>query len=238
MNNLNFKPQEFGLKIDYLYEVLATTYSIDEKSKKIVPNASCMGIRLLKNNMISIHPFPSTITYNNLRENSFFVINFVDNVYLYALAALKESNSHIGLTEFPFKFYNFKELKSKNVSLPYIKKAWAYLICEEAEQIEKVKRSALGDYKAIEFRLKVLESKKLKDSFNLFNRAENLAIESIILATRIKIAKKNNNQDLYDKFHNQINLNLEKIDRFGKNDKALKAVNLVKKFIENLFIGS
>ncbi|KKM99944.1 hypothetical protein LCGC14_1142800 [marine sediment metagenome] len=229
----NFKPQEYGLKVDYLYEILATTYSIDKKSKNIVPNASCMGIRLLKNNQISIHPFPSTITYNNLRENSFFVINFVDNVYLYALAALKEQDSHIGLTEFPSKYYNFKELVSKSVSLPYISKAWAYLICEEIEQIEKVKKSDLEDYKITEFRLNVLESKKLKDSFNLFNRAENLTIESIILATRIKIAENKDNKDLHDKFLNQLNLNLEKIERFGRNNKVLKAVNLVEKFIDS-----
>jgi len=231
---MKFNPQEFGLRVNCLYEILATTYSTNEKFRKIAPNASCMGIRLLKNNKISIHPFPSTITYKNLKKNSLFVINFVDNVYLYALAALKESDSHIGLTEFPFNYYAFKELKSKNVSLPYINKAWAYLICEEIEQIEKVKKNALGDSKVTEFRLKVIESEKLRESFNLFNRADNLTIESIILATRIKIAKNNDNQDLYNKFLNRLNLNLEKIDKFGKNDKALKAVNLVKKFIENL----
>ena len=233
MNNLNFKPQEFGLKVDYLYEVIATTYSIDEKSKNIVPNASCMGIRLLKNNQISTHPFPSTITYTNLRENSFFVINFVNNVYLYALAALKEPNSHIGLTEFPFKYYNFKELNSKKVALPYIRKAWAYLICEETEQLEKVKKSDLGDYNITEFRLKVLESERLKESFNLFNRADNLIIESIILATRIKIAENSDKKDLHNKYLNQLTVNLEKIENFGRNKKALKAVNLIKKFIDS-----
>jgi len=233
LTNLNFKPQEFGLKVDYLYEVLATTYSTDEKSKKIVPNASCMGIRLLKNNLISIHPFPSTITSNNLRENSFLVINFVDNVYLYALAALKESDPQTGLKNFPLKYYKFKELISKSVSLPYIGKAWAYLICEETEQIEKVKKSDLGDYKITEFRLKVLECEKLKDSFNLFNRANNLAIESIIIATRIKIAENNDKKDLHDKFLNQLSLNLEKIERFARNKQVLKAVNLIKKFIDS-----
>ena len=88
-----------------MYEILATTYSITEDGKEIKPNASCMGIRVLEDNQIQISPFSSTSTYRNLKKSSTIAINFVDDVYLYALAALKEQDSPIGLTELHLKFH-------------------------------------------------------------------------------------------------------------------------------------
>ena len=109
-----FNYQDFGLKKEILYEIIATTYSIEEKTGKIGPNAACMGIRVLDNCEIAINHFPNTSTYKNLKENSLLVINFVDNVYLYALAALKDPDSHIGLKEFPSKYFGFRDIKLIN----------------------------------------------------------------------------------------------------------------------------
>ena len=226
-----FNSQDFGLKEGNLYEIIATTYAITNNGKEIKPNASCMGIRMIEGEQIQISPFYSTITYKNLKEHSTIAINFVDDIYLYALAALKEPDSPINLTDFPSKYYDFKYLESRAVDVPYINKAWAYLICEVSEQLQKVKQSAVDVYKTTEFRLNILFSKKLKKSFNLFNRADNLALESIILATRMKVAKSTNNQDLYKKFLAQLTSFINSIERFGSNRKALKAINLVKRFI-------
>ena len=85
-----------------------------------------------------------------------------------------------------------------------------------------------------EFRLKVLISEKIKESFNLFNRADNLVIESIILATRIKVVKAESDLNLYTKLLNQLTANIENIERFGGNKKALKAMDLVNKYVETL----
>ena len=229
-----FNSQDFGLKEGNLYEIIATTYAITNNGKEIKPNASCMGIRMIEGEQIQISPFYSTITYKNLKEYSTIAFNFVDDVYLYALAALKEPDSPINLTDFPSKYYDFKYLESRAMDVPYINKAWAYLICEVSEQLQKVKESAVGEYKTTEFRLNILFSKKLKESYNLFNRADNLAIESIILATRMKVAKSTNNQDLYNKCSAQLTSFINSIERFGENRKALKAINLVKRFIKNI----
>ena len=234
MPYLNFNPQDFGLKFDHLYEIISTTYSIEESSEKINPNAACMGIRMLKNKEIAINPFPNTNTYINLKENSTIVINFVDNVYLYALASLKEPDSRIGVNEFPSKYYSYRDTKLRNNSLPYIKEAWGFLICEVTEHSQKIKESSIGKSIISEFILNVLISEKIRESVSLFNRADNLVLESIILATRIRIVKNEGDLNHYSKLLNQLNVNIKDIKRFGGNKKALKTINLVKKYVEIL----
>ena len=229
MSNRDFTPQNFGLKKGYLYEVIATTFLMDGLS--IRPNAACMGIRLLEDNRISINPYPTTITFRNLKRHSQILINFVDDIHLYALAALKGENPHI---EFTSKYYGFIDIIGSASQIPYIKKAWGYLLCEVDEEVQKIKQDALGEVVMTEFRLKVIQSEKLKDSFSLYNRAENLALESIIIATRIRIAKGSNNDELYETLMLQLQSNIENIRRFSKNNRAIKAINLVRKYVDSL----
>lgn len=229
-----FDYQDFGLKKDNLYEIIATTYSITAEDKEIKPNASCMGIRMIEGDQIQISPFYSTITYKNLKEYSTIAINFVDNVYLYALAALKEPNSPIGLIDFPSNYYDFKNLESHVMDVPYIKKAWGILIGEVSHEFQKTKSDDFGETTIPVFNLKVIYSEKFQESSKLFNRAENLALETIILATRLKIAKENKNQPLLSKVHEKIIDYMGNIERFGKNENALKTIELVNKYISKL----
>lgn len=229
-----FNYQDFGLKKDNLYEIIATTYSITKNSKEIKPNASCMGIRMIEGKLIQISPFYSTITYKNLKEYSTIAINFVDDIYLYALAALKEPESPINLTDFPSKYYDFKYLESRAMDIPYIKKAWGILIGEVSQEYQKTKTDDLGEVIIPIFKLDVIFTEKLQETHKLFNRAENLALEAIILATRLKIAKKNQNQVLFSKIHENIKGFIENIERFGKNKRAQKTIYLVDKYISSL----
>lgn len=232
MNMFNY--QDFGLKKDILYEIIATTYSITENGMKIKPNASCMGVRMIEDTLIQISPFYSTTTYKNLKEQSIIAINFVDDVYLYALAALKEPDSVINLTDFPIKYYDFKNIEARNMDIPYIKKAWGILIGEVIQEFKKNKTDDLGEYIMPVFKLKVFYSEKLKQSYKLFNRAENLALETIILATRLKVAKENEDQSIFSKNYEKIRDYKENIKRFGKNEKALKTIELVSRYIDKL----
>jgi len=229
-----FNHQAFGLKQGNLYEIIATTYSLTKNSKGIKPNASCMGIRMIEGEQIQISPFYKTTTYKNLKESSLVTINFVDDIYLYALAALKEPNSLVELTDFPSDYYDFKYLESISMDFPYIKKAWGILIGEVSQEFQKVKTDNLGEYIMPVFKLDVIYSEKLKDSYKLFNRAENLALETIILATRLKVAKENENKILLSKIHEKILDYEENIKRFGKSEKALKTMQLVNRYINRL----
>jgi hypothetical protein len=226
--------QDFGLRQDNLYEIIATTYSIIKKSNEIKPNASCMGIRMIEDQQIQISPFYNTITYKNLKENSIIAINFVDDVYLYALAALKEPDSTINLTDFSSKYYGFKYLESRAIDVPYIKKAWGILIGEVSQEFQKTKNDDLGEIIIPLFKLNVIFMEKLRETHKLFNRAENLALEMIILATRLKIARENKNHSQFIKINGKIKTFIKDIERFGHNKRALKATELVKNYISNL----
>lgn len=231
---MSFDPKKFGLKRNYLYEIIATSYSIIEDGTAIKPNASCMGIRLIENNKLQIKPFYTTSTYRNLKSNSIITLNFNDDVYLYALAALKEPNSPIGLVEFPIGYYEFKYLKSLSMDVPYIKNSWAILTCKVFKEIQEIKRDDIGETKFPQFSLDVISSEIFQASHNLFNRAENLALEAIISTTRLKVAKNNNDKPLFSKILTKIKENIENINRFSKNDKAIKTIELVNNYISKL----
>jgi hypothetical protein len=193
-----------------------------------------MGIRLLEDKQIQISPFSSTATYKNLKKSNIIAINFVYDVYLYALAALKEKDSLIGLTEFPLEYYEFKYLEKRAMDVPYIKTAWGILICEISQESEKTKQDGFGEVIVPVFKLNTIFHEKLQESFKFFNRAENLALEAIVLATRLKIAKENNDQQLFHKIHAKILDHKGSIERFGKNEDALKAIALVSKYVGSI----
>ncbi|MFW9826314.1 MAG: DUF447 domain-containing protein [Candidatus Thorarchaeota archaeon] len=231
-----FDYQEFGLIEGNLYEIIATTYSITEKNTRIMPNASCMGIRMIEGGQIQISPFYSTITYKNLKDYNIVAINFIDDIYLYALASLKGPESVIDLKEFPSKYYDFKYLESLTMDVPYIKKAWGILIGEVSHEFQKTKIDELGENIIPIFKLDVIFAEKIQETYKLFNRAENIALEVIILATRLKIAKENQNEDLFIKINRKIKSYIKDVERFGYNKRALKTINLVNRYINTLEI--
>jgi len=235
-------PKSIGLKEDYLYEVLATTFSINNNN--IIPNTACMGIRLIDNSSIKLRPYPNTSTYENLRSNKLITLNFVDDIYLYALASLKDFKRSKNIKIFPEEFYDYYKIENKDVfinysnsemvSLPYIKQAWAMIACVAMCEEQIVKDDILGGLKVIEFTLSIISCNKFKESFKIFNRAENLALETIILATKLKVAEEKKDKALVQKIEQKIEEFFVEIQRFGKNISALKAVEHVKDYIKNL----
>ena len=75
---------------------------------------------------------------------------------------------------------------------------------------------------------------KLKDSSKLFNRAENLTLEALILTTRLKVAKENKNYDLMMDIQNKIDFTIKSIERFSENQEVSKSIVLIKEYIRNL----
>ena len=234
-----FIPQDYGLEKGNLYEILATTFSKSARSGELEPNTSCMGIKLLENHLIKITPFPNTTTLRNLKDIGMVTLNFVDNVYLYALAALKGSNSSI---TFPLNNYNYIEidnpfedtLEKSTILIPYVRTSWAFLICLVVDEDQVIKRDLLGEITISEFKLHVISSNTLKDSFKLFNRAENLALEAIILVTRLRVAKDKNDKSLILTIQEKIDNYAKEIERFGKNQNALKAIQVVSEYINEV----
>jgi hypothetical protein len=229
---MNFDPKNFGLKRFNLYEVIATSYSLINDGTTIKPNAACMGIILIEENYLQISPFSGTKTYENLKKNQIIALNFVDDIYLYTLAALKGSKNIIEINDFPSKYYEFKYLENYKMDVPFIKKAWGIIIGKVSQESHKTKINDFGEIDIPLFKLNVIYNEKLGDSYKLFNRAENIVLETIILATRLKLAKETSNQHLFNRIQLKIKDHLENIQRFGKNKKALKSVELIKKYID------
>jgi len=211
--------RELGLNLNHLYEILATTFSIIKSKNEIIPNTACMGIRLINDTTIKITPYPDTTTSKNLKSNRYISINFIDDIYLYALAALKKLKPNLFFIEFPSKYYSYYEIteelnqidnfKLKNISMPFIDKAWAVIFCKAIEEQKIIKKNTLGEVKLSEFKLD-------------------------ILATRLKVAKEKNDQPSFHKIHETIVNHIENVERFGKNEKAIKAIKVANKFISAL----
>lgn len=227
---------EYGIKEGYLYETLATTFS--KNKEEIIPNTSCMGIRIKDKETISIIPYPNTTTYKNLKETGLICINFVENVYLYALAALKGYFLSEEFRIFPNKYYDYYNLKRENKpytrKFPFIKQAWLIIVCELINELHFIKKDEFGEVKLSEFMLRRLVSYKLKESYKFFNRAENLTLETIILTTRLKTAFETKKEFLITKYQKRIEETIKTIKRFGKNQDALKSVELIENYIQNL----
>jgi len=224
--------QDYGLNRDCLYEVLACT--ISKKNEIEYPNTASMGIRIINDKLLKIKPYYNTITHKNIKESGIVSINFIDNVFLFAQASLKEIKGGFkGIPIEEYLYYNYK-YRGKNCNCPYIKDSWMVIFCNVVNETQIVKNDNLGTINATEFELEVNNSFKKKGSFKLYNRAENLALESIILATRLKIARQNKDELLYSKIETRIDEYLKMITRFGKNVSVLKTINLVKDYIKFL----
>ncbi|MFX0012319.1 MAG: DUF447 domain-containing protein [Candidatus Hermodarchaeota archaeon] len=245
-SNFRIDITSMGLKANYLYEILATTFSIE--NNQIIPNTASMGIRLVDKQTITIWPYQNTTTYKNIENNKFIVINLVDDVYLYAIASLKSSffsKVNRGLTE---DYYNYstidvedkykdivkRAIPLNSIHIPYLKQAWAIMACVTTNKVKIQKFNDLGKSEVIEINLKVIHYEKFRESYKLYNRAENLALESIILATKLYVAVEKKDDVLIGTIKNKIEENISSINRFGKNLSALKTIELVHNYIKEL----
>jgi len=245
-SNLHLDFTSIGLEKNYLYEVLATTFSIDENL--IVPNTACMGVRLVDKKLIKIWPFPNTTTYKNIESNKFLILNFIDDVFLYALTSLKGSNISKSCGALSEKYYNYYTLGVKDeykdfakritstdsIQLPYLKQAWAIIICIATNKNQILRNDDFGKGKLMEINLTVISYEKFKESFKLYNRAENLTLETIVLATKLNVAIEKKDRALIRTIRGKIEENISDIKRFGKNLSALKAIEHIKDYIKGL----
>jgi len=88
----------------------------------------------------------------------------------------------------------------------------------------------------VEINLPVIFYEKFKESFKLYNRAENITLETIILATKLYVAKEKKDKTLFNKIKHKIEGNINEVLRFGKNSSALKAIEYVKDYVSRLKI--
>ncbi|MBY9007448.1 MAG: DUF447 family protein [Candidatus Lokiarchaeota archaeon] len=245
---MKINPKDFGIEYDYLYETLITTFYYEDTHDRMILNTSSMGIRLSRENTFTIRPYINTNTYQNLKKNGYLCINFINNVYLFALASLKEPRSSNQIGTFPIKYYDYIDLSKNKIvrenfqttfksiinNLPYVNQSWLIFICRLDTEILENKKDDLGESTLSEVKVKILTYSKFRESYKLFNRSENIALESIILATRLKIAYDKDNTNLIKKIHNEIIENKRRTTRFSDNITIIKTFNLIELYIRDL----
>jgi hypothetical protein len=149
------------------------------------------------------------------------------------------------LTEQHYKLYPFDVknehkaifkgiMRDNYLHLPYLNQAWAIISCVATNKNQTVKTDSLGKVELVEIELSVNSYEKFKESFKIYNRAENLVLETIILATKLYVAKEKKDKTLFNKIKHKIEENLNDVLRFGKNISALKAIEYVKDYVGSI----
>ncbi|TFG19188.1 MAG: DUF447 family protein [Promethearchaeota archaeon] len=225
--------EEFGMYKESYYETIAATISFKDEAK--IPNAASIGIRIIDDDLISVKSYLQTQTYHNVKKNKVLSFNLIEDVYQFALSSLKnENNGDLrGILKDQFLYQNFTS-ENQVFEIPYLKNAWGVIFCKLIYQREIKNKDYLGKIEACEFQFKVIETKRLKESFKIFNRAENLALEVIILVTRMKVAKENNNQIIYSEINDKIQDYINTIEKLSKKDSILKTIEHIRKYLKSL----
>ncbi|MFW9949728.1 MAG: DUF447 domain-containing protein [Candidatus Thorarchaeota archaeon] len=234
-----FEYKTMGLEKNLLYEVLATTISIETYSRS-TPNTACMGIKIRDDDLISMKPYPTTKTFQNIKKLPLIILNFVDDILLYAIMALKESsaiknNENSCESYYDFLKENFLSNYKDTISIPFVKDSWAIIICEVQKENTEKKVDELGGVNLTEFLMKPIYFKKFRESFKLYNRAENLILENIILATRLKVASKMEDKKVLKRLNSKIVENIDIISKFNKNERILKTLDYLNQFVKKFY---
>ena len=95
-----------------------------------------------------------------------------------------------------------------------------------------VKKDDFGEFKLMELNLTVISSEKFRESFKLFNRAENITLETIVLATKLSIATAKKEKTLTRKIKDRIEENINDVKKFGINKSALKAIEHIEDYLK------
>lgn len=144
--------------------IIETIVTTTNKQDEV--NFAPFGIKRT-NRYVFISPYIPSVTLENLLENQFAVINYLDDSAFFV-------NCIIGKKK-------FKKKKCKLINSFYIEAALSY------DEVEVV--SFTEDTVRPTFKCKIVYSKNI-NPFKGFNRARSALIEACILATRTKFLKK------------------------------------------------
>jgi hypothetical protein len=206
---------EFGLVKGKLYEILVT--SVKNVEDQYFLNTAAMGIKLFDSELVKMWPYEDTQTAFNLKNFKYATLNFIEDVDLFAIASLKGTPEKHGLLGIANEEYKFKKIQKKEdfeegfFNFPFLKKAWGIAFCKVHHYSRFVQSNKFGSSKRYEIDLKVLSCEKLRETYKLINRAENITLETIVLATRLKYAKDMKDFYLLNQLKKEINDRLERI---------------------------
>lgn len=187
--------------------------------KKI--NSACMGVHFTPNDEVYLHVYPNTDTKQLLQEGTSFSINFSEDFYDYARAAILGTKMGPDEVEIPIDEFAFWDSENGDSSVPLLKNAWVSIVCTVLPAPPEILKNVPCRRREIpNVRAKIVDKivNRLPKIFN--NRSMNLALEALILATRIPdkepYSKEYNHMlSLYRKYKWQIDV-WRDMDRFER----------------------
>jgi len=174
--NSDFK-LEFEAFINYESIVCSFFPNTDKKI-----NAACMGVHFTTTNEVYLHAYEDTHTKSIFTPGTKFSINFSENFYEYVIAALRRKNHEELIDELPKN--SFQKLEP----VPILKSAWCVVICQVIKMppaLKSIPKCRRRESPNIRSKILSVEVYRLPRIFN--NRSMNLAIEALILSTRIPL---------------------------------------------------
>ncbi len=140
-------------------------------------NCAAMGVKLTRGEYLLVQPYTNTDTYRNMSQFPFATVNFTTNPLIFAKCALEgwDEGTHAPeLGEEELVFW-------KDFPVPSFKSAFLSLKCTR-ETMDHVKVGPRGMYLLV-----IKEAIVLTPTLPLTNRADNLALEAVVHATRVRI---------------------------------------------------
>ncbi len=181
-----------------IYEVLITTNNIKStKDANLFFNVAPMGIIFKDKNKFIIQPYKTSKTYQNLLKNNYFGINFSSDASLFYKCVYNKD-----------KFVNedFNIISSTNT--PFLNTAIYHgvqliMIAKKIKEIPASKERAKFEC--------ILETEIfLKNKYEPWCRANNLALEAVVHSTRINILKDSKKKEELKNLIYQYNLFVKK----------------------------
>jgi hypothetical protein len=190
------------------------------------PNAAPMGVKLSYREYLLVQPFTNTDTYANLSSFPYATANFTTNPLLYAKCALRGWSKGPGEPELPMDNYH----TWPDFPVPSLKEATLTLQCAVDTTVEDVVVSSRG------FMLLAVQGAAiLNPLLQIVNRSDNLAIEAIVHATRVKLFIEDGDLDSAKDLLSLIRRYEKFVKEHGSEDSpACHAIEMVNDFIEPL----
>lgn len=183
---MNPKESSLPSQVDFVpfinYESIVCASFSDTPEKM---NAACMGVHFTPSNDVYLHVYDDTHTRMLLKTGKQFSINFSENFDEYVIAGLKEYGLEDRKDELP------RELFREISPVPILKSSWVTVICEVIEMPDEyIQKPPCRRRQDPNVRAKILKQNvySLPRIFN--NRSMNLALEALILVTRIPECEK------------------------------------------------
>jgi len=158
--------KEIGMKKNWIYEVIVSTFYAG------TPHAAPMGIWSEDFDTLNMAIYKDSKTLENIIKEKEFAANFVDDITIFYESLFNKGK------------IAYKRLKQINA--PVIKGSSAIIECK-VKHIEKKENR-------FHIRAEIVDI-RIWDEIKLINRAEGLAIESLILATRLPHFTGRRNED-------------------------------------------